>query len=144
MDDDSLLNLRRLLPYLESVRCHPHVLLGGIHWSGFVPRAHWSGVLGDRCGWGWNQYSALIDFAKPVKKQVGACDELGGILPFPFATGAGDVMSSSLMRWVGTSAEVAAWVAEASGPNRQAPPAPTHITRLGMSACSADLGVISA
>jgi len=115
LDDDSALNIRRLLPYLEAVRCHPYVLLGGIHWSGFVPRAELSGVKGDRCGWGWSAFAALLDYRRK-KGTLGKpgysppCDEIGALLPFPFAAGAGYVLSGQAMRWLGTDPGVKGWV----------------------------------
>ena len=49
-----------------------------------------------------------------------ACDTLGSVLPFPFAAGAGYVLSGALLRWVGTSPLVARWVEEAGGEGREA------------------------
>jgi len=120
VDDDSAVNLRRLRWYLERVRCYPNVLIGSIHFAGFVPRAHWSGVRGDRCGWGWNAYSALQDYerqdGKPgVSGYKPSCLNVGALLPFPFAAGAGYVLSNAAMRYIGSSPLVRRWVADAAG-----------------------------
>ncbi len=105
VDDDASLSLHRLLPFLHAAGCHTHVLLGSIHWSGFVPAATWSGVRGDRCGWGWNLMMALDDYARPVRAAPGRprCDQLGALLPFPYAAGSGYFLSRAVLRWIGTS-----------------------------------------
>ena len=110
IDDDSSINLDRLRFFLELARCETHLLLGAVHYSGFVPRADWSGVRGDRCGWGWGLHMALQDFGREgADGRRGApgyrpfCDEMGALLPFPYPAGQGYVMSQAVLQWVGTS-----------------------------------------
>ena len=102
----------------------PFALIGAINWAAYVPRAHEFGVRGDRCGFGWALRAALTNFGTSFgtagqKGYVEACDLRGGVPPFPYATGAGYIFSSALLRWVATSAEVSGWVAEAAGPDRE-------------------------
>ena len=46
------------------------------------------------------------------------CVAFGAVPPFPYAAGAGYVLSARLNRWVGLSAQVGAWVREALGATR--------------------------
>jgi hypothetical protein len=48
-----------------------------------------------------------------------ACDTAGALLPFPYAAGAGYIMSRSVLRWVATSEAVGGWVREAAGDSRE-------------------------
>lgn len=91
-------------------------LIGAIHWSGFVPRSLWGGIRGDRCAFGWSLHAALSNFGAASHP----CDVRGALLPFPYAAGAGYVLSQPLLQWVATSADVVGWVADASGPTREA------------------------
>ncbi|KAL1503551.1 hypothetical protein AB1Y20_012030 [Prymnesium parvum] len=125
IDDDTAPNLRLLTPLLDSLRCHsPYMFVGAINWASFVPRAAEFGVRGDRCGFGWSLGAALHNFGsswgKPGEKSyIEACDTRGGVLPFPYGTGAGYIFSAALLKFVATSPEVTGWVAEAAGPTRE-------------------------
>mgnify|MGYP006148819405 CR=1 FL=1 len=75
--------------FLDRVRCrHTHILLGGLQWTGFIPRATHTGVRGDVCGWGWAPTQAISNFFR------NDCDKLGAVLPFPYAVRAGYVLSA--------------------------------------------------
>ena len=79
---------------------------------------------GDRCGFGWSLHAALSNFGRSygtrgVPGYVEACDLRGGVLPFPYGTGAGYIFSGPLLRWVATSPLVTGWVADARGADRE-------------------------
>ncbi|KAL1519018.1 hypothetical protein AB1Y20_003286 [Prymnesium parvum] len=132
IDDDTAPNVRLLLPLLASLRCLTTAFVGAINFAGVVPAAEATGVRADRCAFGWSLRAALSNFGRDVgtpsrawleRRLPGqgywpACDRLGAVLPFPYATGAGYFFSAALLRFVATSAEVTAWVADAYGPSR--------------------------
>ena len=94
-----------------------------VQWSGFVPRHATTGVRGDRCGFGWGLDGALRAYGQPdaqLPKMLprAGCVAFGAVPPFPYAAGAGYVLSARLNRWVGLSAQVGAWVREALGATR--------------------------
>lgn len=125
VDDDTAVNLPQLLPLLQHAACLPHALVGAINWAASVPAAHRSGVRGDRCGFGWSRDAALSNFGRSwgvprTKGFIAACDDIGAVPTFPYATGAGYVFSAKLLAWVASSPEVRGWVAEARGPGREA------------------------
>ena len=158
VDDDTIPNLRVLVPLLWDLRCAsgssvppgsdgpprwdnngdrrpnlPRVgppsdnawsFIGAMNWAAPVPKAYDFGIRMDRCGFGWNLESSLTNFGtsfgEPASPSyVQACDTRGGVLPLPYATGAGYIFSAELLKWVGTSKNVSAWVAEAGGPTRE-------------------------
>jgi hypothetical protein len=80
-------------------------------------------VRGDRCGFGWDLGGALREYGQPgvqLSKLLpkAGCVTFGAVPPFPYAAGAGYVLSSRLNRWVGLSPQVGAWVREALGATR--------------------------
>ena len=127
IDDDTAPNLRVLVPFLErlaAVEDQPWMFVGAINWASFVPQSYEFGVRGDRCGFGWSLHNALSNFGATFGQRgapgfIEACDARGGVLPFPYGTGAGYLFSAALLRWVATSAEVTGWVADAAGPSRE-------------------------
>jgi len=94
-----------------------------VQWSAFIPRHAATGVRGDRCGFGWDWLGSLKEYGQPgpqlskVLPKAG-CLTFGAVPPFPYAAGAGYVLSSRLNRWVGLSPQVGAWVREALGATR--------------------------
>ena len=133
IDDDTAPNLRALVPFLERLKCvesaaataPPLLFIGAINFASYVPRSNEYGVRGDRCGFGWTLHAALANFGATfgTRGQPGfieACDVRGGVLPFPYATGAGYLFSAELLRHVASSAEVSGWVADAAGPQHEA------------------------
>lgn len=128
IDDDTAPNLRVLVPFLERLRCvdnDPNIFLGAINWASYVPQSNEFGVRGDRCGFGWSLHAALSNFGATfgtpgAAGYVEACDIRGGVLPFPYGTGAGYLFSRALLRHVASSAEVTGWVADAAGPTHEA------------------------
>jgi hypothetical protein len=90
-----------------------------------VPRSADFGVRGDRCGFGWSLQAALSNFGASfgtpgTPGYIEACDSRGGVLPFPYGTGAGYLFSAALLRFLASSAEVTGWVADAAGPTHEA------------------------
>mmetsp|Transcript_70120 Transcript_70120/g.116475 ORF Transcript_70120/g.116475 Transcript_70120/m.116475 type:complete len:536 (-) Transcript_70120:177-1784(-) len=123
-DDDTAVNLQELVPFVSQLRCVPYAFIGAMNWASIVPRAEWSGVRGDRCGFGWTLGAALKNygqsFGEPnTKGFLPACDTVGGVPPFPYATGAGYVFSSALLQWLGNSSEINDWVSSAGGVERE-------------------------
>eukprot|EP00966_Prymnesium_polylepis_P308224 7122747-Prymnesium_polylepis.1 len=123
VDDDTLVSLPTLLPLLGRLRCLEYALIGAINWAAFVPRSHATGVMGDRCGFAWSRVEALTNFGLQVgtpgtKGYAPACDEAGAVLPFPYAAGAGYVLSAAALQFI-AGPLVSRWVAEASGPRRE-------------------------
>jgi hypothetical protein len=131
IDDDTAPNLRVLTPFLERLRCvddgdggasgggEAYLFIGAINWASFVPRSSEFGVRGDRCGFGWSLHASLTNFGSSfgtpgTAGYIEACDTRGGVLPFPYGTGAGYLFSADLLRFVATSAEVSGWVADAA------------------------------
>ena len=127
VDDDTAPNLRVLVPFLERLRCaetDPMLFIGAINWASYVPQSNEFGVRGDRCGFGWSLHAALSNFGATFGQRgspgfIEACDARGGVLPFPYGTGAGYLFSAALLRFVASSAEVTGWVADAAGPTRE-------------------------
>jgi len=127
IDDDTAPNLRVLHPFLTSLRCiepEPFAFIGAINWAAYVPQAYEFGVRGDRCGFGWSLSAALNNFGSTYGKlgeqyYIESCDTRGAVPPFPYATGAGYLFSSALLRWLASSPEVTGWVAEAAGPSHE-------------------------
>ena len=129
-DDDTAPSLRLLLPLLASLhpRCEASpklAFIGAVNWAGVVPRAEDSGVRLDRCGFGWGLRASLHNYGasfgtKGSPGYIEACDLRGAALPLPYATGAGYIFSQALLHWVATDPQVVGWVAEASGPEREA------------------------
>ena len=128
IDDDTAPNLRVLVPFLERLRCaepDPMLFIGAINWASYVPRSADFGVRGDRCGFGWSLQAALSNFGASfgtpgTPGYIEACDSRGGVLPFPYGTGAGYLFSAALLRFLASSAEVTGWVADAAGPTHEA------------------------
>jgi len=131
VDDDTAVNAPEMLAVMRRLRCNlagapdPWAFIGAINWAAYVPRAHWSGVRGDRCGFGWGLGAALNNFGqsfgKPNTKSFQpACDKIGAVPPFPYGTGAGYFFSSALLRWFAADPDVVGWVAAARGPDREA------------------------
>lgn len=119
---------RRLLcaqvPLLASLRCFEFALIGAINFAGIVPASWATGVRADKCGFGWNAAAALTAFGKSfgvpgTDGYFPACDTLGTVLPFPYAMGAGYILSSKLMRYVAQDPTVTSWVEEARGPSSE-------------------------
>ena len=48
-----------------------------------------------------------------------SCDTRGGVLPFPYGTGACYLFSAALLRFIASSPGVTRWVADAAGPSRE-------------------------
>jgi len=124
VDDDTAVNVRLLLPLLRALRCLPHAFIGAINWAAVVPRATWSGVRADRCGFGWDLDASLSNYGQSygqrgTKSFQPACDDVGAVLPLPYATGAGYVFSARALQYVATDADVVRWVAEAGGVERE-------------------------
>ena len=129
IDDDTAPNLRVLEPFLAGLQCahgpDPMFFVGAINFASYVPQSNEFGVRGDRCGFGWTLHAALSNFGATFGKRgvpgyIEACDVRGGVLPFPYGTGAGYLFSAALLRFVASSAEVTGWVADAAGPTREA------------------------
>ena len=123
IDDDTAVNLRLLVPILRLARCLPNTLIGSIQWSGFIPRHAATGVRGDRCGFSWDWLGALREYGQPgpglpkgLPKE--GCASFGSVPPFPYAAGAGYILSSRLNRWIGLSPHVGSWVLDALGATR--------------------------
>jgi len=129
IDDDTAPNLRVLTPFLARLHCaaepDPMFFVGAINFASYVPQSNEFGVRGDRCGFGWGLHAALSNFGasfgtKGTRGYIEACDVRGGVLPFPYGTGAGYLFSAALLRFVASSAEVTGWVADAAGPTHEA------------------------
>ena len=129
IDDDTAPNLRVLVPFLRRLLCTgepaPLFFVGAINFASYVPRSSEFGVRGDRCGFGWTMHAALSNFGTSFGTRgqhgfVEACDVRGGVLPFPYGTGAGYLFSAALLRFIASSAEVTGWVADAAGPTHEA------------------------
>ena len=122
VDDDSLVSLPTLLPLLARLRCLEYALVGAINWAAFVPRARDTGVMGDRCGFAWSRVEALTNFGREQgtgsHRHSPSCAALGAVLPFPYAAGAGYVLSAATLRFLATPL-IARWAAEASGARRE-------------------------
>lgn len=124
IDDDTAPNLRVLVPFLRRLSCtshKPNLFVGAINFASYVPRSNEYGVRGDRCGFGWTLHAALSNFGATFGERgtpgfVEACDVRGGVLPFPYGTGAGYLFSAALLKHVASSAEVSGWVADAAAP----------------------------
>lgn len=102
------------------MRCLEFAYVGAMNWAGFVPRDDSTGVRGDRCGFAWSRVEALTNYglATGAAESVGhrpPCDTLGAVLPFPYAAGAGYVLSAASLRFIATDARVVDWVADAAG-----------------------------
>ena len=127
VDDDTAPNLRVLVPFLQQIQCaepHPMLFVGAINFASYVPLSTEFGVRGDRCGFGWSMRAALSNFGTTFGKRgtpgfIEACDARGGVLPFPYGTGAGYLFSAALLQFIAASADVTEWVADAAGPTRE-------------------------
>ena len=117
IDDDTAPNLRVLVPFLRRLSCtshKPNLFVGAINFASYVPRSNEYGVRGADAAW------VDLHAASPIWRDicergtpgfVEACDVRGGVLPFPYGTGAGYLFSAALLKHVASSAEVSGWVA---------------------------------
>ena len=103
VDDDCFLHLPNVEADLARLACVPDLAYGKVAWISLrqAPLAV--------CGFSWA--------AHHLPYQRRGCGRLGFGEPFPFVVGILELLSSSLVRHVGTSAEVARSYALASGPD---------------------------
>jgi len=103
VDDDCFLHLPNVEMDLARLACVPDLAYGKVAWISLrqAPLAV--------CGFSWA--------AHHLPYQRRGCGRLGFGEPFPFVVGILELLSASLVRYVGTSTEVARSYALASGPN---------------------------
>ena len=118
IDDDTYPNLRLLHPMLVQLRCLKYAFIGSIQWASYIPKAKFSGVRGDRCGFSWDMYGAIRAFTDMGDGRA-SCLAKGGVVPLPYAAGAAYIFSGPVLNWVGTASTVRNWVDEAGGPDRE-------------------------
>ena len=75
-----------------------------------------------RCGFAWSRVEALTNFGREQgtgsHRHSPSCAALGAVLPFPYAAGAGYVLSAATLRFLATPL-IARWAGEASGARRE-------------------------
>ena len=116
IDDDSLVNVRQLVPLLAPLRCRRRVFVGSMQWTAWVPQDWETGIRGSPCAQGSGLYDSLLTF----DHERWRCDERGAVLPFPYGFGMGYIFSADLLRWVARDPGVRRWVEDARGPTREA------------------------
>jgi len=99
VDDDSFLHLRNLADDMQRLHCASHLHYGSMGYTGYDPS------IWKLCGWSWQPGGANY------RKE--RCAAKGAYPPFPFMNGALELLSAPIVRYVGTSPEVAAFVTRA-------------------------------
>jgi hypothetical protein len=99
VDDDAFLHVANLAADLRKLHCVPHLHYGSMGFTGYDP-ATWR-----LCGWSWQ--------ARGANYRKERCARRGAHPPFPFMNGALELLSAPLVRYVGTSPRVAAFVSKA-------------------------------
>ena len=96
LDDDSFVHVPNLLADVRrAADASPHLVYAPIAYAGYNPQ------IFRMCGWTWQRSD------RPWKAR--GCAARGMVRPFPFPLGALQLLSTSLVRAVGTSADVAAF-----------------------------------
>lgn len=96
VDDDSFLNVPKLVAELRRLACVPNLYYGGGGFAGYHPSRY---VM---CGFSWRGPGAFHKYG---------CHGGGAHPPFPFVLGGLQVLSASLAAFVARSPDVAAFVA---------------------------------
>jgi len=99
VDDDSFLHLRNLADDMHRLHCATHLHYGSMGFTGY------DSSIWKLCGWSWQTHGGNY------RKE--RCADKGAHPPFPFMNGALELLSAPLVRHVGTSPAVAAFVSRA-------------------------------